>query len=74
LDVEYKCECKFKWTRKINSVTPFFLGECFSCLGRNPTLASTWKHLKRIKENKWAWKKVALKMKVQHTLYKGTHK
>jgi hypothetical protein len=30
--------------------------------------------LKRIKVNKWAWKKVALKAKVQHTLYKGIHK
>jgi hypothetical protein len=27
-------------------------------------LASTWKHPKRIKGKKWAWKKVALKMKV----------
>jgi hypothetical protein len=25
-------------------------------------------------ENEWAWKMDALKMKVQHTLYKGTHK
>jgi hypothetical protein len=24
-----------------------------------------------MKGNKWAWKKVPLKMKVQHTLYKG---
>jgi hypothetical protein len=37
-------------------------------------LASTWKNPKRTKGNKLAWKKVPLKMKVKHTLYKGTHK
>jgi hypothetical protein len=30
--------------------------------------------LELINDKKWAWKNVALKTKVQHTLYKGTHK
>jgi hypothetical protein len=50
-----------------------YVWEMFSFLGRSPIHGF---HLGKhdVTRDKWVWKNDALKTKVHHTLYKGTHK